>query len=1113
MAENSEERKVRIVLDAQQPNASLKEMGAGLAVLNSQLSKMAQDDPGREKLQQDYARLNARIAETRAEMRLVIKTEEELAEEHRKLAEAAERVNQENREVILNGQKVEATFGQMKLAAAQLERQLHDVASDDPGRAKMIKDYRELQDRIEGVKKEMGEAADQGLTFKDALAFAGVTVSAEAALDMLKELGAEVINTTKELGKMRADINGLTGATGAELDELAVGVRGLSQMFGKEYNEVLVASNALSKQMGISQKEALSLLEKGFVAGADINGEFLDQVKEYPGQFKAAGVSASEFIAIVSKSQTDGVFSDKGADVVKEFGLRIREQTKSTSDAMEAAFGTEFTQKLFKGINDGSITSVQALQQVSQQMNDTKIPASQLQTVIADVFGGPGEDAGIEYLKSLKNIGGGIDTLIDQTNPYVLQQQRLLASQKELAGAQNDLAKEFEGTGASVEVLTNGAMTFLYTLLASLAVTFKELYAPVQEIWQELLELGESMGLVSKEGSLVKDIATGIGTVLRVLLIPLKLSYEGFAMAAKGIIEWAKQSEIARGFLYLMVAPIRNLYNILMEGPAYFAGWSASADAAFSRVGAGIKAALRGDFDGAKREFGALGSDAASSFQKAFTAALAKEGPVQAKSTVAAGGVEPPTRAAGGDGTTQAQRDKAASDAQKAREKERKERLTAQKKHDQESLDATKVWVKAEGQELEFRNTLSAQRDRAGYNDELLRRDQQRQKLFEAATAQVGKLTGQEQDYSEQLEAIVKDRDLALRELQAKFDAEDEKRRQEAIDKKIAIAQAEQEQALAELDLKLAGGQFTEQAYQDAVYAVKQSANEREMALIKEKLGAESVEYKKLTTEKTQNDADYAAKKKKLDGDQSNFEKAIALGRKLMSSEEVTMLMDSLGKKTVLYKAAMALQKTLAIAEIAMSVPKQWAANSEAGAKISAMAPPFTVPLGVAYTVASNALSTAGAAAATAKILGLGFREGGPTGGAQVGANGKLLDAAGFPIAGVVHENEYVIPEWLRKDPQVVQVEQWLEAKRQQRGFIVGGPTSQAAPPVVTGDSAGGGDMAQLLRENRDVLLQLSSRLGKMESWATTLQVVQHTGELDDDLAYVKKVKAAGGIS
>ncbi|RSK45166.1 phage tail tape measure protein [Hymenobacter rigui] len=1077
MAETPEERKVRIVVDAQQPNASIKEMSAGLGVLNSQLSKMAADDPGRAKLQDDYARLNQRLQETRTSMRQVVQTEEELAEAQRKLAA-------ENREVVLNGQKVEATFNQMKAAAAQLERELHDMSSDDAGRAKMLKDYRALQERIEGVKKEMGEASEQGLTFKDALAFAGVTVTAEAALDLIKELGAEVINTTKEIGKMRADINSLTGATGAELDELTVGVRALSQTFGKEYNEVLVASNALSKQMGISQKEALKLLEQGFVAGADVNGEFLDQVKEYPAQFKAAGVSASEFIGIVTKSQTNGVFSDKGADVVKEFGLRIREQTKATGDAMEAAFGTEFTQKLFKGINDGSISSVQALQRVSTQMNDTKIPASQLQTVIADVFGGPGEDAGLEYLQSLKNIGGGVETLIDQTNPYVRQQQALLSSQQELAEAQNELTKQFEGTGNSVEILTNGAMTFLYTLLASLGATFKELYAPVQQVWEQLLELGESMGLVSKEGSLVKDVANGIGAALRLVLTPTRLLWGALADLAKSTIEWVKSSQDARAMLYIMIAPLRLLFDMLRDSPAFFEGFSAAARASFTQVGRAWKAVLAGDISEAIDEFDKIGGAAGRAYLKAFNAAHSAR-PTEATATSQDGGDSPDTRpGAGGDGTTKEQREKAAKEAQAAREKARKEAKAAQDKADQQHLDDLKRLVKDELVVFSGRDALRSQLEQKGYTDEQLRREQQRQKIFQDAGAQVDKLTGLENDYTDRVAAIMQERDLKLRELQAGFDAESEKKKQEELDKRIAGAQADEEQRLAELEVQLANGVLDEWAFQDAVYAVKQAALERELELVKQKGGEESAEYKKLQAEKLRNQADFLASRKGMDEGYYKIEKGLTAARRLLGSEEFQALMEISGKKTLLYKAGVAAQKALAIAEIGMSVPKQYAANAEAGAKIAALAPPATIALGTAYTVGANVLATATAGASIGKILGIGFRKGGATGsGMSIGSSGKLLDPDGFPIAGVVHENEYVIPEWMRADPQVVQVEQWLEQKR------LGGPGYRQGGATSGDVDTAAGSGASVDQQLVEVLRRLDLRLQDVEQWARELGV------------------------
>jgi len=45
-------------------------------------------------------------------------------------------------------------------------------------------------------------------------------------------------------------------------------------------------------------------------------------------------------------------------------------------------------------------------------------------------------------------------------------------------------------------------------------------------------------------------------------------------------------------------------------------------------------------------------------------------------------------------------------------------------------------------------------------------------------------------------------------------------------------------------------------------------------------------------------------------------------------------------------------------------------------------------------------------------------------------------------VAGIVHKNEYVIPEWMRVDPEMMQVEGWLEQRRR-RGFYEGGPNTE----------------------------------------------------------------------
>ncbi|PJJ59452.1 phage tail tape measure protein [Hymenobacter chitinivorans] len=1118
MADNSEERKIKILLDAVQPNASIKEMTAGASLMNNQLAKMSADDPGRAKLQDDFARLTARITEARMAQRTIIKTTEELAEEQRQLQLATEKLNQENREVVLNGQKVSASFKDMKAAGALLEQQLHELSADDPGRAKLLRDYQELQKRIDGVKKEMGETAEKGFTMKDALTFAGVGVGLEAAVDVVKEMGAEIAQTVKEFEDLRSQINTLTGATGAELDELSTSVAAVAKTFDKDFNEVLLASNTLSKQMGISQQEAIRLIEQGFLSGADASGEFLDQVKEYAPQFKAAGLSANEAIGVISQSVTTGIFSDKGADVVKEFGLRIREQTKSTKDAMYAAFGPEFTKEILDGVNDGSLSSVEALRKVSQQMNDTKIPASQLQTVIADVFGGPGEDAGLEYLKSLRNVSTGVDGLVDSTNVYTQRQQVLLASQKELASVQNDLAKQFEGSSTVLDTLTNKGLTVLYALLGSLAATFKELVAPVQEIWDAFVELGESLGLVSKEGLSAKSMGEALGNVFRLLMVPTKLLWGLVADLVRGFVDWAKSSEVARAALTVMTLPIRTLFELLSNGPAYFAGFSAAAESSFGTIGRAWRKILDRDFGGAADEFKNIGKAAGDAYTKAFADATAKR--AAASSTSTSGGAEAPegpTKAAGGDGMTESDKAKAEKDAEAARKKAKE----ARDKVDQDRLNDIKRFVQAEGKEMEGRNALLNQLGEREVSDAEARRILEQQKIFDAATDRVRKLTGSEADYTEQVKAIVEERDLQLRELADKHAEEEEKRRQEAIDKKLELAAAEAEEQLAALELKLANGVLDEWAYQDAVYAVKLAAHERELELLKEKSGAETAEYKKANANKLKEQAEYAAKKKNLDQDLVKAEQLVSAVKKVLGEGEINLLAEIFGKKSAIYKAAVVVQKTMAAAEVGISLAKQIAVNTETGTKISAMAPPVSIPIGTAYTIGANLFAGGVAAVQIGKIMGMGFRSGGRTSGGggpldlaglQVGPNGKLIDQDGFAVAGVVHENEYVIPEWMRADPQVAQMEQWLEARRQ-RGFITGGPTTEGSSQAVDPDVEllGSGDVVSLLRQ---LVAGQEHYANEVGTWARELQVVQQDlVDLNKDLDVVKQIQRGNGIT
>lgn len=262
-----------------------------------------------------------------------------------------------------------------------------------------------------------------------------------------------------------------TSKSGDDLKAYRNQVQAVADTFDKDFKEVLIASNAVSKQFGISADEALNLIQDGFVAGADANGEFLDTLKEYPAYFKEAGISADQFVAIVAQSNKAGIFSDKGVDAIKEANLRLREMTTATAEALDA-IGISSVQ-VQEDLQSGAKTTFQVMQEVSQKLNELPESSAAVGTAIADIFGGAGEDAGLQYLQTLKDISLNLDDVKSKAGILGELQEKQLQSQLEL---QNALAGLFDMTGGNFETLQtrvkifiNGALTGLIKGVINLA--------------------------------------------------------------------------------------------------------------------------------------------------------------------------------------------------------------------------------------------------------------------------------------------------------------------------------------------------------------------------------------------------------------------------------------------------------------------------------------------------------------------------------------------------------------------------------------------------------------------------------------------------------------------
>lgn len=280
------------------------------------------------------------------------------------------------------------------------------------------------------------------------LAIAGVT-AAGAAFKWWYDYNAGLVEATRLTQQF-------TGKEGDDLKAFRNEVQAVADSFNADFRETIVAANALAKQFGISANEALQLVKDGFLAGGDANGEFLDTLKEYPAYFKEAGISADQFVAIVTQTNKMGIFSDKGVDAIKEANLRLREMTTATAEALDG-IGIS-SEQVQKDLQTGTKTTFDVIQDVSAKLAELPDNAATVGAAIADIFGGPGEDAGLQYLRTLKDISTNMDEVKGKAGVLAQLQEEQLQSQIEL---QNALSGLFDAIGGNFETLTTQAKVFV----------------------------------------------------------------------------------------------------------------------------------------------------------------------------------------------------------------------------------------------------------------------------------------------------------------------------------------------------------------------------------------------------------------------------------------------------------------------------------------------------------------------------------------------------------------------------------------------------------------------------------------------------------------------------
>jgi len=109
-----------------------------------------------------------------------------------------------------------------------------------------------------------------------------------------------------------------------------------------------------------------------------------------------------DYNEVLQASNALAAYPDSGMAAIQEGMLRIIGMPQATADAV-IGLGMDVAQ-IQKDFTDGTKTVFEIIQDISGEMSKLPENSDAVGVAIADIFGGAGEMAGLQYLSMLKDI-------------------------------------------------------------------------------------------------------------------------------------------------------------------------------------------------------------------------------------------------------------------------------------------------------------------------------------------------------------------------------------------------------------------------------------------------------------------------------------------------------------------------------------------------------------------------------------------------------------------------------------------------------------------------------------------------------------------------------------
>lgn len=1082
MASNTEQRKIQIIADGSQVNATMNQMAAAVKVLHNELKKLPKDS-------QEFADKSAQFQTIRANMKDVkdemFGTETALQKATKSLGGFAAGLG-----IAFGVNTIVNFFKGSSDSAKEFEKSLSSLSALTGAVGEELEFYRKEAELI-------------GQT---------TTLSASQAAEAFQIMGGAVpaLMAQKEtLAAVTKEVVFLAEASGESLPASAQAMASAMNMFGLEASEAGRIINALAA---------------GSTAGAA-------EVPDLTAAIDKAGLTARNFNVSIEESVALTELLAEGNLKGAEAGTALRnvllkmqtiEALPKNALVQLEKFGVDLTV-----VSDKSIPLQDRLMELSKISGDA--------TAMMRVFGVENVNAGTQILQNIPAYESLVDAVTDTNTAY----EQAAIRTDNLDGDLKGLASAFESLQIGVGTFINQAMRPVIQAFTTLILGVKELPKFLDDNRELFAALG--IAVLTFNAANIKATASTLAHTAAEKGRAIATQATAVAQRVLNAAMTANPIGIIITMVGALVAVLVNLYrtnenvragiNALWAGvKAAFTGIKESALDILGGVGNLIWGIFTFDADKIKEGMSGLtaaakevGNSAVDAYRESYTTSLQS-----ANEEITA------THQEGADAVVEVEEEKVETITELEEEsaKERKARL---KQEADERKKLQEDFAKKEIEAQKAYEDLQLALMDEGIEKKIAKLTLEHQRAMAELDIQREEILANTAITEEQKAALLENyrmqeelKDQEYKEKKAELEAEE---RELALEKIITDLQEEEEIKSLELQEAFFRGLQTEREMEEARLNLQKEYLQKRLEALEAAGLGETLQAQKLKTailgiDKQIADGKIAEAQRAEDFKHMLQEQGFEAAKGFMQLGLDLMKEESKGRKVL----ATAMKAT-EIAQVTMQGIKEIQSIWAGAATLGPIAGPITgaIQTGVAVArtgLAINKIRTTqyakGGATVSGDMVDMILDRSGtwrmPDG---VGASWVGSYAKGGPVGsasfGVIGEKgaEWVGPNWMLRSPRYANIFGYLEAERRKATpFAVGGATAPAPQlPAPSGSAGGTQDMGQMVEQFDELRTVMMDIRDLLEQWPSVLRVVNDPRDIVNGINVLNEIETDSRIN